>query len=172
MNEVSTEILPRRVEIKLTENQKRNFWDKVDKRGPDDCWPWKLRISRHGYGQAAVNCPKETALAHRVAFTLAFGPIAQGLFVCHRCDVRNCCNPNHLFLGTNQDNMDDMNSKGRAVKVKGQDQHLSKLTPDKVLEIRSSYAHGGTSLKSLSKLYGVAKSGIYCIVHRKTWKHI
>lgn len=88
------------------------FWSKVDCRGPDDCWPWKsAAVSSYGYG--VLNIKNKVHSSHRLAWELTHGPIENGLHVLHRCDNAPCCNPAHLFLGTHQDNMADMNAKGR-----------------------------------------------------------
>lgn len=78
---------------------------------PSDCILHVGRTSTHGYGGVGRN-----GYAHRAAWEQAFGPVPEGLQVLHRCDVRKCINPEHLFLGTNQDNMDDKTRKGRAIK--------------------------------------------------------
>jgi len=88
------------------------FWTKVDRRGPDDCWEWTGCVSqRAGYGQFHLN--RKTQLAHRIAYALTHGAIPEGVFVCHHCDNRMCCNPDHLFLGTQIDNMRDCIAKDR-----------------------------------------------------------
>lgn len=89
------------------------FWARVEKRGPDECWPWTGYRDAKGYGQIALN--RRTAEgAHRVSWALARGEIPDGIHVLHRCDNPPCCNPAHLFLGTHADNMWDMKAKGRA----------------------------------------------------------
>lgn len=91
------------------------FRAKVDRRGPDDCWPWTGHTLR-GYGQFQAGTGRDESrivYAHRFAYELATGEDPGDLFVCHRCDNPPCCNPDHLFLGDNADNMHDMAVKGR-----------------------------------------------------------
>lgn len=98
-------------ETKPDEKLLRRFWSNVDKSG--DCWLWIASGARPGYGQFRFNGRNQGT--HRVAWQLVNGPIPKGLCVCHRCDVKRCVNPDHLFLGTSADNNRDMAAKGRLV---------------------------------------------------------
>lgn len=86
------------------------FWSKVPI-GAEGCWEWKAGLSPRGYGQFWDTGTNRGA--HRYAYEQVIGPIPEGLFVCHRCDNPACVRPDHLFLGTQQDNMSDKQSKGR-----------------------------------------------------------
>lgn len=90
---------------------KERFYEKVQK--TEGCWLWLGSITRGGYGSYTLKSYKGTTRAHRIAYLLEYGPFDPKLFVCHRCDNPPCVRPEHLFLGTRQDNTDDMMRKGR-----------------------------------------------------------
>ena len=87
------------------------FWAKVVK--SDGCWEWTAKHDKNGYGRFSPNGQYSQVPAHRFSWELHNGPVPEGMLVCHRCDNPECTNPNHLFLGTPQDNMDDKVRKGR-----------------------------------------------------------
>lgn len=89
------------------------FWQKVDKRGPDDCWLWTGALNMHGYGKIGISDELGPETAHRLSYEWAKGPIPAGLQVNHTCDVRNCVNPAHLYAGTAKDNTRDAIERGR-----------------------------------------------------------
>lgn len=150
--------------------QIENFWAKVSK--SDECWLFVGSRHHLGYGQFTLN--GRVNKAHRVSWMIHYGEIPEGMCVLHRCDVRNCINPAHLFLGTQQDNIADMVAKGRqrAGRQRGVDNPMSKLTPETVKEIRAAYKEGAISQHKLAKLFKVSPMTVNRIVNHKLWSHI
>lgn len=150
------------------------FWAKIDRSaGPDGCWPWTASLTGGGYGQIGIGNGRN-AMSHRLSYELHAGsPIPRGLSVLHRCDNRPCCNPAHLFLGTQADNIADMDRKGRARRptLRGERAGLAKLTDEQVMELRALYA-AGTRQIDLAARFGVRQSTVSSIVRRATWSHI
>lgn len=155
-------------------NTPERFWSKVDQSGGlDACWLWQGAIGEQGYG--VVRYEGKQWRTHRLAFTLAYGPIEEGALVCHSCDVRACCNPVHLWLGSDAANMEDMRLKGRARYLggrRGESHRSAKLTEADVLDIRERYAAGGVEQRDLADEYGVHRVQIGSILRGQTWKHV
>src|SRR2546429_469655 len=115
--------------------QANRFWAQVEIRGPEDCWSWVGGKFQSGYGYFRYS--RKLLRAHRVAWLIAKGEIPDELNVLHSCDHPACVNPNHLFLGTDADNMNDKVAKGRARGAKrGEMHHKARLTTGQVAEIR------------------------------------
>lgn len=133
----------------------------------DACWPWTGTIHHRGYGVIGDNKNRQY-LAHRLAYEHANGPIPDGMMVCHTCDNKPCCNPRHLFLGTNADNQADKARKLRG--PRGTRHRSAKLTDADVISIRSLYP--GMSQMAIAKQYGMNQTVISDIVRRKTWRHV
>lgn len=140
-----------------------SFWAYVDQQS--DCWLWTGYVSTDGYGQLVYQRRKYKA--HRLAYELTFGSIDPGMMVCHRCDTPLCCRPDHLFLGTNADNMADCVRKGRSARRSSHSQ--ARLTEDAVVEIRERYAAGLDSQQSLADRFGVHRTTIGHVVRGGTW---
>jgi predicted XRE-type DNA-binding protein len=147
-----------------TPKQIQLFWNKIDKSGGlDSCWLWTGNLVHNGYGNVTIG--SKHYRTHRVSWEIYFGEIPDGYFVCHHCDNRRCCNPDHLFLGTAQDNSNDMRNKGRS-RI-GKNRWNCKLNSEKVREIRKLYANGNISQSKLAKLFGVGQDQISRIVNNK-----
>ena len=122
------------------------------------CKVWTGTTFWNGYGRIGDK------RAHRVSYEEAHGPIPAGLLVCHRCDNRLCVNPDHLFLGTTDDNMADMVSKGRS--ARGERHGRAKITDEIAGEIRGS----SLTCREAAKRYGLSKSMISYIRQGVNWK--
>ena len=142
------------------------FWSKVNK--TDSCWLWTAGTERRGYGHYWLN--GKTIKAHRYSYSLTNGPIPSNMVICHTCDNPSCVNPDHLFLGTTLDNIQDRQSKNR--QAKGSKSSKSKLNATQVLEIRNLYATTNTTCKELANKYNVSDNAIRLIIVRRNWKHI
>jgi len=140
------------------------FLAKVQK--TDSCWLWTASIRNYGYGQIG-NRPGPPIPAHRVSYELYKGPIPAGIFVLHCCDNPPCVNPDHLFLGTQKDNIRDAAEKGRT--ARGERKKNAKLTRQGVSEMRAARLNGA-SLKSLAIRYGVCFQTCSDVCRGKTWK--
>ena len=146
------------------------FWELVDKRSSDQCWLWRGKVLNTGYGQMRVMGSQKKA-AHRLSYELAYGPIPDGMCVCHSCDNRACVNPTHLWLGTIADNQQDMAEKGRADRRPGELHPLHKLTDDAVRIIRVRVKNG-ESRKTIANDFDVSKQTISDIVRGRRWGHV
>jgi hypothetical protein len=158
--------------IKKTVEQR--FWEKVDKNGAicerlgSRCWVWMAGKNKDGYGKFAVD-HRKTIASNRMAWELVNGPITDGLCVLHKCDNPPCCNPGHLFLGTNYDNIVDMVTKGRSWSIDGENNYKHKLTWSDVIAIRDPKNRIYTT-RQLANQYNVHKSTIQRVLNGERWK--
>jgi len=148
-------------------NTADSFWLKVDKAG--DCWLWMGKWSI-GNDYGAIKIRQKVWMTHRLAWTLVVGPIPDGQCVLHRCDTPRCVRPDHLFLGTQIQNVDDRQKKQR--QARGERSGASKLTDSTVAEIRALYAAGGVSQRALGRRFGTDNSTICRVVNRERWTHV
>ena len=139
--------------------------------GVGGCLIWQHALTDNGYGRTSFN--GVAWRAHRLAWSLVNGPIPAGLHVLHRCDVRACVEPSHLFLGTQADNMADMDRKGRrAPQPIGESGYSAKLTRGGALKLLRAWEAEGLSVRALGRLAGISKSQAHRIVTGEQWAHL
>ncbi len=138
-----------------------------------NCWEWQGKINESGYGCFQENMDKKRIYlsAHRVSYEEYVGKISEGMCVLHRCDNPKCCNPEHLWLGTPQDNVKDRQNKGRGADSRGEKHARCKLTEIDVLKIRKMFSDG-IMQKDIAKIYNLHNVSISDICTRKNWQHI
>lgn len=144
----------------------KRFWEKVDKRGPDECWEWMAGKTRCGYGTFRINPTKKTR-AHRFSWELENGPIPAGLCACHRCDNPACVNPRHIFLGTHAENMKDMTDKNRLPNKGGEKNPNARLTVKEVRLIRG--LRGRQKQRVIAERFGISQAHVSGIFSGKAW---
>jgi hypothetical protein len=148
------------------ENRKAKFLARILIDAGTGCWNFQGMKCPTGYGQ--VKRDGKFLFAHRYSWILHRGEIGP-YFVLHKCDNRACVNPDHLFLGTQKDNQQDMRSKGRH--IHGEKSKTSKLKTEQVLEIYRLYESGVGTIR-LSRMFGVTKNLCWLIVRGKAWNHL
>jgi hypothetical protein len=151
------------------------FWSKVKK---GDCWEFTGPFLPSGYGVFFISkrAKRPQMPAHRFSWELHHGPIPPGMKVCHKCDNPPCIRPDHLFLGTQQENLADMRAKGRAkppprVTHRGQATWNARLTEPQVLEIRRLAAQG-LKATAVGRAIGVDRYLVRGVLEGRTWKHV
>jgi hypothetical protein len=138
---------------------------KIDEKG---CWLWTGHISkRSGYCISKFRHIQQSA--HRFSYKTFKGNIPKGLCICHICDVKHCVNPDHLFIGTHSDNIQDCIKKSRFNPPKGERSASTKLTNENIYEIRNLH-NQGIKQKDLAKRFDISNGAISCIINNKTWK--
>lgn len=131
------------------------------------CWIWRNANKKTGYG--ILNYHGQAISAHRYSYTIFKGPIPKKYEVCHTCDVRNCVNPEHLFLGTKSDNMQDCLNKKKF--SNGEKHYAAKITEENVKQIRLRRSMG-EKIKNIANDFGISISSVCDLDKRRTWKHV
>jgi hypothetical protein len=151
------------------------LWNFIDRRGQDECWPWKGARNRQGYG--CFGLQGDNYQAHRVAYLVMTGKDPGSLALMHSCDNPPCCNAAHLAPGTDKENSCDATKKGLnkppdpKFHTRGERHPLSTMTALQVLEIRERHAAGARAC-DLARAYETTPQNICIIVQRKNWTHI
>lgn len=156
--------------FKVVKTLAERFWEKVDKRGPDECWPWlgSKDWKQRGYLYRDGRLWRAPRIAWMVGNSREW---PDGLYALHRCDHPWCVNPAHIFVGTIKDNSADMMAKGRRRGPEGTDHPGSKLNPDLVREMRARHANGET-IRDLAEAFGVCTTVTRKAVLRQSWKSV
>ncbi len=148
------------------------FWEKVTK--TRTCWLWSGACDSDGRGVLGIGKgSRRLEKAPRVSWVLHFGPIPEGLWVLHRCDIPACVKPTHLFLGTQSDNMSDCSRKGR-LRIpyhRGSEIPWAKLTEEDIPSIRKM-VRSGVSFREIGAYFGVHNTAISHIIQGRNWKHV
>jgi hypothetical protein len=134
---------------------------------PKGCWFWGGACHPQGYGLIKRKDGAQLR-AHRVAYELMYGPIPEGVFVCHRCDNPCCVRPSHLFLGSHADNMADMVTKSRSARMKGPLNGAARLQANEVEAIRISVGR----YRDIAARFGISASAVGLIKRRERWAHL
>jgi len=143
---------------------------KQDRGYKTECWVWGIKKSKESYGVTRLN--GIPIAAHRASWIIHRGKIPSGKFILHRCDVRRCVNPDHLFLGTAKDNADDMIKKGRQKHPAGEDSASSVLCAGQVLAIRHLLEETRENYVSIGKKFKISCNAVRSIATGKTWTHL
>ena len=149
----------------MARNDRKYISDRV-KVNEAGCWEWQLSCGRGGYGAAAGGRSGAREKAHRKAYNAFVGPIPDGLCVLHKCDNPKCCCPDHLFLGTQADNMRDKSAKAR--QARGEKNGGAKLTADKVEAIRTDKR----TLREIASEHQISIKQAHRIRRGENWKHL
>lgn len=152
-------------------NAVTRFLHFVHRQEDNDCWEWEGASLPRRYGLFTFD-GERTRVAHKLMLKLWFNGLPHGLLALHACDNPKCVNPNHLWLGTSQENSDDCVQKNRQYRPKGEQHNMAKLTEADVRSIRQRYALGHLPYKSVAAEYGVTAQAIFQVVRRIHWKHI
>jgi len=150
----------------INNNNIIKFWLMIDKKGEDDCWNWIRGRFSSGYGQFSANTyeGRKVMRSHRFVYEITYGKILGGMQINHKCDNKLCCNPKHLYIGTQQDNVDDREYRGRSGK--------SKLTTNDVLKIRQLHKSGKFNQRMIADMFKVHPSQISLIISHKNWSWV
>ena len=148
--------------MQLTQKDKYRFWSKVDTKGPEECHNWKAGKTTRGYGNFTLD--QSNLRAHRVAWELIYGAIPEDMYVLHKCDNPLCCNTEHLYIGTQANNLED-------VRTRHPEQLGVNLHEGEIWLVRKLYREGKSFLsqREIAKMFKVSQSTIQRIVNSTNW---
>ncbi|QDV43422.1 hypothetical protein Enr13x_32780 [Stieleria neptunia] len=159
----------RRLNITVNDNLRKRFWQRVDNRGPDECWEWQGAM-RNGYG--AIKHQRQTLSCHRVAYVLTHGAPGEDLVIGHTCDNRACCNPSQLEAITVGKNNRDARRRREFYVCRGDDAPQSVLTEHDVKNIMHERSETGHGCRRIARTLGLSESAVDKVIQGTTWAHI
>lgn len=158
----------------IPEKVLQRFWRYTEKR--DGCWRWNGTRAPNGYGMLFVDNlvsqvrSRRTMSAHRFSYLLHYGGLPEGMYICHKCDVKDCVNPDHLYAGTPKQNIQDTLERGQY--PRGERNGRAKLTAIQVKMARILYDAGMGTYADLAKAYGVNTASMCSAIRGTTWKQV
>ncbi len=148
----------------------KKLWSKIDKQTKDECWEWQGTKTTAGYGVLRVNY--KLNYAHRLMWQLHNRTdIPKKGVICHKCDNPPCCNPAHLFLGSQADNLKDARNKGRLPSIQGERHFNTAITEDNVRQIRY-LGYTNMTKKKIGEKFGISRQAVTDILYKRTWGHV
>jgi len=137
-----------------------------------NCWEWTGCLYKHGYGKIFI-CRNGVQYVHRISASVFLNfDIKSKLCILHKCDNKKCFNPDHLFVGTRQDNMNDKVDKNRQSRMKGEKSGTAKLSDKDIKEIRNHYKNKNFNQQELAYIYNISGSQISKIINKVCWSNI
>jgi len=155
------------------QDPQRRFLNKIRIVPETGCWEWEAKLMQSGYGGFYID--GKTTTAHRAGWILFKGDVPKTIEVCHKCDNPKCVNPDHMFLGTHEENMKDAWRKERFSNRKiqrGEEVGTSKLTNNDVLEIRKLHSGDNKTMGEIAAIFDVTKGTIWKVLSGRSWKHV
>lgn len=167
--------------INIKQSDISKFWSRIDVKAETECWTWMCGKSRLGYGKMSIG--KKCIRAHRFALVVSGVEIPENMCACHSCDNPSCCNPKHLWVGSQSDNQKDRAAKGRSSRGErnpskthpelfcGENNHASMLTDEIVSELRKNPPIG-LNMSTESLKYSISPEAFRSAIVGDTWKHV
>lgn len=151
----------------LCEETKKRFWEKVDRKGKEECWEWQKDQTDYGYGRMSVD--NQVFLANRLSYIINHEEHPGEEFVLHKCDNPPCVNPHHLYLGDYSDNIKDAYERGRRESLSGNNSPIAKINSEDAEEIRKMYDGSEMTQKEIGDIYGITARQVSSIVNDEVW---
>jgi len=164
--------MPKKISMMTEEEYDESIRQKIIKNikvNENGCWIWQKPIQPTGYGKTTYKL--KSVDCHRVSWIVFKGKIQKGKIICHFCDIRSCCNPSHLWVGTHKENTRDMMNKKKVFDFKGEKNNQAILKEKDIIEIRKLLSLGIKQCV-IANMFNIDPSNISNIKNGKLWKHV